>query len=86
MSGANFLFWHIGCWMIYSGPVLYRAVVDLDHFPLEKFLKKYRLLKKSCLFFNFKQLFFSNPYFLRNFFNIVLVWDPDTLIIDIAVF
>ena len=25
------------------------------------------MLKKSCLFCDFKQLFFSNPYFLRNF-------------------
>ena len=41
--------------------------LHLDHFPLEKFLKKYRLLKKSCSKSKNKQLFFSNLYFLRNF-------------------
>ena len=43
--------------------------VCLGHFPLEKFLKNIRLLKKSCSFFNFEQLFFSNLIFLRNFFK-----------------
>jgi len=38
-----------------------------DQFPLEKFLKNTYFLKKSCLFFDFKQLFFSNFMFLRNF-------------------
>ena len=41
----------------------------LDQLPLEKFLKKYRLLKKSCSFSDFKQLFFNNFMFLRNFFK-----------------
>ena len=39
----------------------------LDQLPLEKFLKKHRLLKKSCLKSKNEQLFFSNLYFLRNF-------------------
>ena len=39
----------------------------LNHFPLEKFLKKHGLLKKSCLKSQNKQLFFSNYAFLRNF-------------------
>ena len=37
------------------------------HFPLKKFFKNIRLLKKSCLKLKNKQLFFSNPMFLKNF-------------------
>ena len=46
---------------------LYLFTAKMDHFPLKKFLKNIGLLKKSCSFFNFKQLFFSNLMFLRNF-------------------
>jgi len=28
MSGANFVFWHLGAYLIYAGPYMYRAIVD----------------------------------------------------------
>ena len=40
-----------------------------DKFPLKKFLKNIRLLKKICLFFNFKPLFFRKYVSLINFFK-----------------
>ena len=41
--------------------------VNFDLFPLEKFLKNYKLLKKSCLKLKNEEVFFSNMVFLRNF-------------------
>ena len=46
---------------------IFNLYIYFFQFPLEKFLKNIKLLKKSCLFLNFKQLFFSNLMFLRNF-------------------